>query len=360
MFTFTPAFTFADEAREDARRLFLAGRQAYEEGRLTVAASSFERAYELEPLPALLWNLGQTYRRQYVIDQDPDKLRRAVDHYRRYLKEAPGGTNRDEATVLLSELTPILARVAPEALGAAPQAPPPPPARTEVMVVTEAAHAQVSLDGAPPAPAPLLAEVKRGDHHARVEAPGYFADELTVTAVEGRLVVGEARLRAEPAHLRLVGDRGASLSIDGKPVGRLPLATLDLPAGRHQLAVTDGGHEPWAQELTLERGQHTALTAALRVTPQRQAARWLLLASGVAAAATVAAGAVWGQAEAAAGDLYDQQQHGQITTSQLADYNSDRSRRDDWRTGTYVALSLTAALAAITTALYLYEPATRR
>ena len=54
-----------ERSADDVRRLYLAGRQAFEEGRLEVAEASFEGAYRIEPRPAFLWNLGQTYRRQF-------------------------------------------------------------------------------------------------------------------------------------------------------------------------------------------------------------------------------------------------------------------------------------------------------
>ncbi|HZS37424.1 MAG TPA: PEGA domain-containing protein [Polyangia bacterium] len=348
----------ADESgnKEDARRLFLAGRQAFEGGRLDVAASSFEAAYRLSRLPALLWNLGQTYQRQYVIDQNPQTLKRAVNHYRQYLQDAPTGPNRDEATRLLTELTPILARVAPEALGATTvSAPPPPTQKTELMIVTEAHGAQIALDGAPPAPAPLLAAVKAGEHRATIEAPGYFTGELALTAVDGRLVVGEARLIAKPGRVEVDGARGATVFVDGQSVGRLPLSPLELPAGRHLLSVTARGRNYWQQDLTLERGGAVSLRATLEPTTQRKAARAMTIVTGLAALVTVAAGAVWGQAESAAADLYDQQQRAQISPSQLAEYNGDRARRDSWRAGTFVALGITGALAVTTAGLFLFD-----
>jgi hypothetical protein len=64
---------------------------------------------------------------------------------------------------------------------------------------------------------------------------------------------------------------------------------------------------------------------------------------------------VWGQADAAASDLLGQYQTGQLSMQQLAEYQSDRDRRDAWRTGTYVAIGLTGGLALITGALYLFD-----
>jgi hypothetical protein len=356
----TAFFTAAradEEGKEDARRLFLAGRQAFEEGRLDVAASSFEASYRISRLPALLWNLGQTYQRKFLVDQNPQTLKRAVDDYRQYLKDAPTGPNRDEATRLLTELVPILARVAPEALGAK-ETPPVRPvavAKTELMVVTEAHGAQVTLDGGAPAPAPLLAEVKPGEHRAHVVAPGFFDGDLTLTAVDGRLVVGEARLEARPASVAVAGERGAQVIVDGKIVGRAPIAALELPAGRHVLGVSARGRNYWQQELVLERGGAQSVRPVLELTTQRKAARAMIIVTGVAALVTVAAGAVWGQAEASASNIYDQQQRSMITPAQLDQYNSDRARRDSWRAGTFVALGLTGALALTTTGLYIFD-----
>src|SRR5262245_32302805 len=76
------------DATADARRLYSAGRQAYEAGRFDEAATAFEDAYRLQPRPALLWNLAQSYRHQYESRHSLEALRKAVDHYRRYLAEA--------------------------------------------------------------------------------------------------------------------------------------------------------------------------------------------------------------------------------------------------------------------------------
>jgi hypothetical protein len=335
---------------EDARRLFLAGSQAFNEGRLDVAASSFEAAYRLEPLPGLLWNLGQTYQRKFMVDGETASLRRAIDAYRHYLAASPNGVNRDEATRLLTDLVMMLGRVAPDQLGAAPLPPPPPPLRTEVMVVTEAPAAAVSLDGAAAVPAPLLATVGAGEHRAEVSAPGYFPAEIKVTAVEGRLVVGEARLQARPAELH-VGGRHGEVDVDGKLVGHAPL-TLALDAGSHTVAVRARGHQPWVQTLELARGTRLEVAPSLPTTTRRRAALWLLGTSCVVGAGTVAAAALWGQADASAHELLDLQRDKQLTVEQLAQYERDRARRDTWRTGTIVGIGLTVAAGALTATLF--------
>jgi hypothetical protein len=368
----------APNPKEDARRLFMAGKQAYQAGRVDVAAQSFEEAYRLDAAPGLLFNLAQTYRKLYLINGDPKILKKAVDDYRRYLAEAATGPNRALATEALTELAPILARVAPEELAPktamptptptpgetvavtppptpSPASEPPPRPKTEVMIVTETENATVKLDGQQAAPAPLLAQVAPGPHHATVEAEGFFPAEVRVIAVDGRLITGEARLQPKPGHVQLDGSSGGTVAVDGRDIGHLPLPALELPAGRHVITVVERGRNPWVNEVQVDRDKSTRLYPELPQTTQRRAAKWLLGVTCVAAAAAAAAGAVWGTADSSASDLLNKYNTGTLTLDELNQYNSDRTLRDSWRTGTYVAIGITGALAVITGALYLFD-----
>jgi hypothetical protein len=346
-------------AKEDARRLFLAGKQAYQAGSIDVAAQAFEEAYRIAPAPGLLFNLAQAYRKQYGITGDSTLLQRAVEDYRRYLADAPAGPNRALATEALADLAPMLARVAPGRLPSSPAVrvtpTAPAAARTELMIVTETENAQVRLDGQPAAPAPLLATVQPGPHKATVEAEGYFATELRLMAVDGRLVTGEARLSAKPGHIQVSGDAGAIVGLDGREVGRLPLPQLDVSAGRHMITLVERGRTPWVGELQVERDRTTPVRPDLPPTAQRRAIPWLLGLTCASAATAIAAGAVWAQADSAAGNIYNNYTSGQLSIEQLSEYQSDRDRRDAWRTGTYVTIGITAALAVVTATLYFFD-----
>jgi tetratricopeptide (TPR) repeat protein len=339
---------------DDAQRLFLAGRQAFENGRLDLAALSFEAAYRAQPLPALLWNLGQTYQRRFIVEQSIADLRRAVNAYRTYLQQSPNGPNRNEATRLLTELTPMLVRLEPKGIGESPAAPPAPSQKTELLVLTEAEHATVRVDDGAEAAAPALVEVKPGEHRARVEAPGYQAAELKLTAVDGRLVTAEARLTARPALLSVGGPPAGSVAVDGRGLGKLPLVGVELPAGAHLVSVTGWGKEPFSERVTLPRGGHVSVEASLRPTRQRRASRWVAIAAGLAGAMTVAAGAVWGQAESSALDLLARQRIA-LTGDQAAQYEEDRSRRDAWRIGTGICIGITGALAVTAVGLLVFD-----
>src|SRR5215468_3180958 len=117
---------------EEARVYFDAGRQAYERGDYVTAIRSFEHAFEKVPRPEIAFSLAQAYRKQFIVDGDAAKLRRAVALYRRNL----------------GELQPQLARI--DSLSAAAVPPPAPPAPpTQLMVMSPVAVAYVAIDDDP-------------------------------------------------------------------------------------------------------------------------------------------------------------------------------------------------------------------
>ena len=56
---------------------------------------------------------------------------------------------------------------------------------------------------------------------------------------------------------------GASVRLDGEPVGRTPLDQLEVAAGSHQLEVTAEGYRPWSTTIEIEAGESTQLVVDL-------------------------------------------------------------------------------------------------
>jgi tetratricopeptide (TPR) repeat protein len=76
------------DADEEARRLFLAGEEAYDGGRYEEALASFSRAYALSGRPGLLFNIGSVSER---LRRDREALR----SYQAYLQAEPEAANRE-------------------------------------------------------------------------------------------------------------------------------------------------------------------------------------------------------------------------------------------------------------------------
>jgi hypothetical protein len=113
-----------------AKALFKAGKAAYAAGDYKEAASKFTAAYELDPQPAFLLNIAQSYR-------SANDLEMAARYYKKYLTAAPDSQLRSQVEELLREaeqkLRPAPPQPPPASIAVAPPPEPPPrPASTPV------------------------------------------------------------------------------------------------------------------------------------------------------------------------------------------------------------------------------------
>jgi tetratricopeptide (TPR) repeat protein len=78
---------------ERAKASFKAGAAAYAAGEYPAAIQALDTAYELTPLPAIAFSLGQAERRQYFVAHERQHLERAVALFRRYVADVPSKTS---------------------------------------------------------------------------------------------------------------------------------------------------------------------------------------------------------------------------------------------------------------------------
>ncbi len=83
----------APEARELAKRSMI----EYDAGDFDKALADAQKAYELDPVPALLYNLGQVHRALHHWE-------RAEFFYRGYLRRKPTAPNRSSVRALIAEM----------------------------------------------------------------------------------------------------------------------------------------------------------------------------------------------------------------------------------------------------------------
>ena len=120
----TPAWGQSDDARARARAHYERGEAAQRAGDYVAAIAAYQAAFDLAPLPGLLFNLGQAHRLK-------GDRREALSHYRRYLATAPTGRAAVEAEGHVRALEDALASTPPAPAPApapAPENPAPPPA----------------------------------------------------------------------------------------------------------------------------------------------------------------------------------------------------------------------------------------
>lgn len=322
---------------EQARAYFQMGAKAYEEGKYLVAVQAFEQAYRLAERHGLVFSMGQAYRKLYVQTKRPEYLRAALDKYRAYVEKAPSGSRRadaDEAIAELEQATARLAATTGEEGEAA--APPPLPAlerKTHLSVTTVPKDAEVTVDGKALADDEAIVEVEPGKHEVVARSEGHFDEVMEVAVPEGGVVPIQIRLRPKPARVSLeLEEEGADVYLDGRPVGLTPLSTpLELPAGDHFIAVSMNGRDPFAEELSVRRGEERQLDVELDATAQRITS-YVFFGSSVAlagAAAVFTGVALYEQSQAK--DIAAQAASGNIEPGELTEYNDALDRRNRLR-----------------------------
>lgn len=341
----------AQSSIERAKTNFSAGAQAYAAGDYAGAVQAFESAYTLAPRPPVLFSLAQAERKLYVLDRSPAVLASARAHFRQYVEQVKHGGRVADASQALAELEMLAATTT----SAGPSKAAAESARrvTRVMVVPSVESARVLIDGQPLG----AGEVRPGRHALRVSAEGYFDEVRELSAVEGELLALDIALRERPARLWLVAPADAEVSIDGRPMGVVPLrAHLEVRAGQHVVSLALNGHHAFRRVVDLARGETRSLYVSLAPTFQRGASYGLmaggLLGLGGGATLLLAAGGRQRDAEQTLAQL-DRGQN--ISAKQLADYQDARDDRDRLRRAGFVGLGVGAGLLSAGLLLFAFD-----
>jgi hypothetical protein len=313
----------------DAKNYFKAGASAYAAGDYLAAIQALDAAYRLTPLPQIAFSLAQAERRQYFASREPAHLLRAIELYRTYLREVPTGGRRADATDALAQLEPLALNVVASPTG---EVVPREVSKTRVMVTSEAAGARISLDGGPPKPTPLIAEVAPGQHLVRVSADGFFPADRQLVAISGELVPLEVELREQPAVVVVEPTTEAELYVDGAFSGRVKQGSrIELSRGSHQFAFVRAGRRIKIQTLVLERGETRRLPVKLEWTSQRITAISAFAVSGVTLVTGVVFTALAVEREDQADRILAQREEQALSPKELNDYEDAREERDRYR-----------------------------
>jgi tetratricopeptide (TPR) repeat protein len=353
VFGLFPAVARADD-NADARSFFKAGAAAYRAGDYLAAIQALDAAYRATPLPAIAFSLAQAERRQYFVSREPAYLMRAVEHYRTYLAKVPSGGRRADAADALAQLEPLASSLSTTPTADNGAATSPASAKTRLMVSSEGRGVTVSLDGAPPVPSPLIAEVEPGPHTARIAAAGFFTSERSVVAVAGELVPVEVELKERPAVVFVEPSMEAELYVDGSYLGKVGKgARVELTGGLHQFAFARKGRRLESRVLTVERGSTTHLPVELKWTGERIAAVSLFAASGVTLLGGLGLSALAAERQREAQKILDKTEEESISQAELADYESAVEQRNRLRASAIASFAISAG--SFLTGAFLFE-----
>ena len=136
----------------------------------------------------------------------------------------------------------------------------------ELEVRSEPSGAKVYIDGKEAGETPtVLSNIRVGGHVVRIGKEGHEPYEEQVKVGEGeRKKVSVSLKKIVGALLVNTDPPGATIFIDGKPVGVSPYEGKDLPSGTHQIKVIKEDYETWEREVVVEAGKGVEVFTMLR------------------------------------------------------------------------------------------------
>jgi len=238
-----PRYASANDVEEAAGH-FRRGLALFEAGDHEAALAEFKRAYAIKPNHKVLFNIGLTAIKLFRYGE-------ALTALERYQGALPADTPDAHRRRVSEEIENLRQLVA-----------------TLQLEVETPAGAEIYLDGALVGTAPHVRahRVRAGAHRVRVVKDGHRTKEITIVSVSGQVDVRRIALhpiKASPATLLIRTEpHGASLSVDGRPIGVTPWKGSIEPGG-HLLALELQGFEPLSREIVLSPGQLRPLSVTL-------------------------------------------------------------------------------------------------
>lgn len=326
-----------------AEKYFKAGAKAYSAQNFQAAASNFDEAYKALPMPEIAFSAAQAFRKLYQVEPKPEYVRRSVELYKFYLEHVKTGGRVGDAADNLAEMKHELDKLEAAGVKTTDTAV---KARTRLVINVSAgddtsAVREISdiptdatikgltatIDGKQvEAFTPIETDAK--EHVIAVSADGYFPVEKKTVALENQSTLVDVELKPKPAKLTVATEDSARILVDGRAVATAPSAPIEVTQGKHLVAVLRRGREPFAQELTLTRGQELGVTAKLEKTTRRKAVPWVLGGAGALAAGAITTGLFAHSRNSDAEDLRDQITMGNAQASIADDYDKAVKSRD--------------------------------
>ena len=129
------------------------------------------------------------------------------------------------------------------------------------------AAARVELDGGPALAFQGVHLLLRGEYQVRAEADGHYPIETRIEVGSERNQAFEFRFAPLPGLIDIVAaPPGAQVAVDGRPLGKAPLAEIPIEAGRRRFRFTHPRHRPLELQVQVE-GRRQPQTVQARLPP---------------------------------------------------------------------------------------------
>ncbi len=248
------------EAKAQAAWHFQAAKAAFLARRLDEALAELNAVMDLDPQPVVMFNIAR-------IHEEKGENDKAVEWYLRALRSGLSGEMAAGATARAEVLSRIQAAKAEEARQ-----------RGEISIELDQAEAKVYVDSVYVGQGALRGYLAPpGKHVISIDHPSFEKWTREVELAGGQKLVVSVALAPLP-QVGFISVRsevpGATLAVDGQPLGLLPVERLQLSPGRHRISVQAERFNPYGTELDVRLNESTVINVAL--TPMESAGKLLV------------------------------------------------------------------------------------
>lgn len=261
----TPAVAQSDSER--AEQLVEQATALFFEGDYAEAANLFQQAYNLDPHPVLMFNIGRAHQemgdlpsaRLFFVDAlalDPDpEIRGAIEQRLGEVDQALIDQGYDPESVTADSYVP----------------------RGTLTITSSPEGATLYLDGEIVGTTPFQrSRLDVGAYDVRLTLDGYYPVATTVEVGGGRTTIRNFDLQErtaldayeppQPGYLTVyTAFPGFTVELDGEERGQTPFEAQGVAPGRYILTVSHEGYSSYTTEIDLEAGENLEIYA--RVTP---------------------------------------------------------------------------------------------
>lgn len=255
-------------------KLSSAAAVAYDKGEFSKALTLYRKAHSLWANPKLSFAIAKSL-------EAMGKYKEALAAAERGLKENPKAVLKQRLTSKVTYLKQQLAK-----------------GRLTLLITPSGAS--ISINGKFKGKAPIgTLSLPAGSHKLEISHPGYANISQGITITGGSELKQSFSLQALSGKLSVNSTpAGASVEIDGKPMGKTPLNDVDVPMGPHMIKVKYKGYQDTSRRVNISPQKSESITVVLSqisgTVPAPSAAKgpwfrswpgWTVLALGIGAGA---------------------------------------------------------------------------
>ena len=287
-----PAAAQSPDALRKAQASFDQAQSDYLQGKYDEAAQGFQEAYGARPFPQFLYNVGASFHMKGKKASDVVAYGKAVEFYKRYLKEEPQASDKAKVEkaigVLEAEIKRLQELTTAQGSAAGSAAPPQVAASEEVqqlgdvkvrglvVIVTEPQNATIYLDDKKKgafATTPWSGSLE-GEHKLIIEKQGYKPVETVIAADPSKLIQVISPMSQE-FHLGWIkitsNVPGADIYIDDKSIGAVAKTPLspgqNIEPGKHTVWIAAEGYDEYTETIEIFPGKTKEIHANLKGSP---------------------------------------------------------------------------------------------